>query len=149
MSDTVDAVIVGYLRGRRGMRAKLGIGAILVSVYDAKMDSFPTIAKVGTGLREQGWIKVRKLLDTIKLSQKPPRVRSRIAADVWTEPRYVVTVLADQVSRSPVHTCGLDREGYGLALRFPRVTGEIRDDKSPEDATTVQEIRELYAMQIQ
>ncbi len=46
-----------------------------------------------------------------------------------------------------MHTCGLDREGYSLALRFPRMVVAIRKDKSPEDATTVQEIKELYAMQ--
>jgi DNA ligase-1 len=34
-----------------------------------------------------------------------------------------------------------------MALRFPRVVGFIRDDKSPEDATTVNEIRELHRMQ--
>jgi DNA ligase-1 len=32
----------------------------------------------------------------------------------------------------------------GLALRFPRFTGRWRDDKAPEDATTVQEILDLY-----
>lgn len=107
------------------MRAKLGIGAILVAVYDAKTDSLPTIAKVGSGLTEQGWIQLRESLDLIKLPRKAARVQSRIAADVWTEPRYVVTVLAHQVTRSPVHTCGLDREGYSLALHFPRMVGGI------------------------
>ena len=43
------------------MRARLGIGAILVSVYDAKKDAFPTIAKVGSGFSERGWIELRKL----------------------------------------------------------------------------------------
>ena len=32
--------------------------------------------------------------------------------------------------------------GAGLALRFPRVVGFIRDDKSPEDATMTKEIAE-------
>jgi DNA ligase-1 len=40
------------------------------------------------------------------------------------------------------------RKGYGLALRFPKFTGKTRDDKSPEDATTVEEIVEMYKDQI-
>ncbi len=142
LKDTVDAVIVGYLRGR-GMRARLGIGAILVSAYDANTDTFPTVAKVGSGFSEEEWSKLRTRLDEIKVPAKPPRVVARITPDVWTEPKYVVSILADQVTRSPVHTCGLDENGSGLALRFPRVVGGVRDDKSPEDATTVKEIRQI------
>ena len=32
----------------------------------------------------------------------------------------------------------------GLAMRFPRFTGRWRDDKAPEDATTTQELVELF-----
>jgi ATP-dependent DNA ligase len=46
-----------------------------------------------------------------------------------------------------VHTCAQDEEGIGLALRFPRLVGFIRKDKSPEDATTFKEIKEMFAMQ--
>lgn len=144
LSDTIDAVIVGYMRGR-GWRARLGIGAALVAVHDAKTDTFPTIAKVGSGLSEEEWVALRQALDACRITGKPPRVRSRLTADVWTEPKYVATVLADQITQSPVHTCALDRDGIGLALRFPRFVGGIRDDKSAEQATTVREIQELYA----
>ena len=129
------------------MRARLGIGALLAAVYDAKTDSFKTVGKVGSGLSEENWIKLRKLLDQSAVKDKPARVDSRLIPDVWAEPQYVVTVLADEITRSPIHTCALDESGTGLALRFPRVVGFIRDDKSPEDATTVAEIKKLYAMQ--
>jgi len=39
------------------------------------------------------------------------------------------------------------REGSGLALRFPKFTGKIRDEKGPEDATTVKELVEMYGLQ--
>ena len=146
LSDTVDVVIVGYLRGR-GMRAALKIGALLGAVYDARKDSFQTVAKIGSGLSEENWIKLRRLLDKVKVADKPARLDSRIVPDIWVEPKYVVTVLADEITRSPVHTCAQDKEGVGLALRFPRVVGFIRDDKSPEDATTVKEIVEMCRMQ--
>jgi DNA ligase-1 len=40
------------------------------------------------------------------------------------------------------------REGFGLALRFPKFTGRVRDDKKPEDATTVQELVTMYKKQL-
>jgi DNA ligase-1 len=146
LSDTIDAVVVGYLRGR-GMRARLGIGALLAAVYDAGTDTFQTVAKIGGGPSEEQWIKLRESLDKTKVPARPARVDSRLTPDVWTEPKYVITVLADEITRSPIHTCAQDKGGIGLALRFPRLVGFIRKDKSPEDATTVKEIKEMFAMQ--
>jgi DNA ligase-1 len=146
LSDTVDLVVVGYLRGR-GARARLGIGALLAAVYDKKTDSFKTVGKVGSGLSEKDWVRLRELLDEAAAADKPARVDARLIPDVWVEPQYVITVLADEITRSPIHTCARDESGTGLALRFPRVVGFIRDDKSPEDATTVAEIKKLYGMQ--
>ncbi len=145
LSDTIDAVIVGYFKGR-GHRAQFGIGAILVAVYDKKNDIFKTIAKVGTGFTEEQLKEMKKLLDEIKVDKKPARVMANIEPDVWVEPKYVVTIAADEITRSPFHTCAWDGE-RGLALRFPRIVGWIRTDKAPEDATTEDEIVEMYKMQ--
>jgi DNA ligase-1 len=146
LSDTIDAVLIGYLRGR-GLRARLGIGAVLAAVYDKSRDTFASIAKVGSGLSEENWIKLRKLLDQSRSRQRPARVDSRLQPDVWVEPKYVVTILADEITRSPVHTAAREGSGDGLALRFPRIVGFIREDKSPEDATTVDEIKEMFRLQ--
>ncbi|MBI4214507.1 DNA ligase, partial [archaeon] len=77
----------------------------------------------------------------------PARVDSLYEPDYWVEPRFVVSVNADEITRSPLHTCGRDRDGVGYALRFPRLVSELRSDKRPEDATTVGEIRGMYKMQ--
>ncbi|GBD08498.1 DNA ligase B [Candidatus Thermoflexus japonica] len=146
LSDTIDVVIVGYFRGR-GMRAKFGIGALLGAVYDPDSDTFKTVAKIGSGLTEEEWVRIRELLDQIRTEHRPARVESILEPDVWVEPRYVVTVLADEITRSPVHTCGKADEEPGYALRFPRVVGWIREDKGPEDATTVKEILSMFQMQ--
>jgi len=66
--------------------------------------------------------------------------------DVWFEPGLVVEVLGAELTLSPIHTAawGQLKEDAGLALRFPRFTGRWRDDKSPEDATTVEEVLAMY-----
>jgi DNA ligase-1 len=146
LSDTVDVVLVGYLRGR-GARARLGIGSLLGAVYDPRTDTFQTVGKIGSGLSDENWIKLRQLLDETRVQEKPVRVESRLTPDVWVEPQYVVAVLADEITRSPVHTAGRDETGRGLALRFPRVVGFVRQDKSAEDATTSREIEAMFVQQ--
>ncbi len=146
LSDTVDLVIIGYYVGR-GARAKFGIGSLLAGVYDPDTDAFKTVAKIGSGLTEDEWVKMKGLLDEIKVNSKPSRVISILEPDVWVEPKYVVEVRADEITRSPVHTAGKDGEELGYALRFPRVERFVRIDRRPEDATTVQEILEMYNMQ--
>jgi DNA ligase-1 len=146
LGDTIDVVIVGYLKGR-GMRAKFGIGAVLAAVYDEKADVFKTIAKIGSGFSEENWVKLRKELDKISVKHKPARVDSLITPDVWVEPKYVITVNADEITRSPMHTAGRTEKESGYALRFPRAQGFIRTDKKAEDANTVKEIAEMFGMQ--
>jgi DNA ligase-1 len=144
LQDTIDVVIIGYMKGR-GMRAKFGIGALLGAVYDEKADLFKSVAKIGSGLSEEKWVEIRKLLDKTKTEKKNARVDSILQADVWTSPKYVFTIRADEITRSPIHTAAQE-QGIGLALRFPRVEGWIRDKKA-EDSTSVKELKEMFKLQ--
>jgi DNA ligase-1 len=146
LSDTVDCAVIGYFRGR-GMRAAFGIGALLTAVYDDHNDRFLTIAKIGTGLSEEEWVRMREMLDAIATPRKPARVDALIEPDVWAEPHYVVDLRADEITRSPLHTCGRGSGDVGYALRFPRVKGFVREDRRAEDATTEREILEMYQRQ--
>ena len=69
--------------------------------------------------------------------------------DVWFEPKMVIEVIASEITLSPAHMAGIHsiKEGFGLALRFPKFTGKIRDDKKPEDATSVEELISMYKQQ--
>ena len=54
--------------------------------------------------------------------------------------------MAAELTLSPHHTAGwgILKDDAGLAMRSPRFTGRWRDDKSPEDATTVAEAVGMY-----
>ena len=146
LTDTVDVVIVGYSAGR-GLRAKFGVGTVLAAVYDGRSDTFKTVTKIGSGFSEEELRELKSKLDEISLDHKPARVDSLIEPDVWVEPRYVLTVNADEITRSPMHTCGKEEGTPGYAMRFPRTVGFIRTDKRAEDATTVAEVIELFNQQ--
>lgn len=146
LSDSVDLVLVGYYAGK-GHRARFGIGTVLGAVYDEESDRFKTVSKIGTGFSEEELVRLKEILDEIAVPDRPAQVDSEIAPDVWVVPKYVVTVTADEITRSPNHTAGRDAEGIGYALRFPRVQGFIRADKSEREATTVSEIVAMFDRQ--
>lgn len=149
MADTIDAVVMGYDYGQ-GKRQQFGIGDFLIGVYDLKNDKYLTIAKVGTGLTDDEW---REMKLKCQMSRVPGKagsgsagkskpenyeVSKQMDCDHWVEPRIVVEVLADEITRSPMHTSG-------YALRFPRLVA-FRE-KKPEDSTTVAEIKNMFKLQ--
>jgi DNA ligase-1 len=148
MTDTVDLVVVGAFHGR-GKRAGT-YGALLLAAYNPEKDVFETVTKCGTGFTDEDLAKLPKMLQKHKISHKHPRVQSIIKADVWFEPSVVIEILGAEITLSPIHVCAIDviRKGSGLAIRFPRFTGNYRLDKAAEDATTVEEIVEMYNGQL-
>ncbi|OGE19094.1 DNA ligase [Candidatus Daviesbacteria bacterium RIFCSPLOWO2_02_FULL_43_11] len=152
LQDTIDCVILGYVYGR-GKRAEFGAGALLVGVYDESKDEFVTVSKIGTGLTDIEWREIHQRADKIKVDHKPARVNSILVPSVWIEPKIVIEVLADEITRSPVHTAGMDRTPSassgqaGYALRFPRLVRFREEDRRAEDATTVKELIEMYKLQ--
>ncbi|HVA82702.1 MAG TPA: hypothetical protein VNF06_00890, partial [Candidatus Aquilonibacter sp.] len=95
---------------------------------------------------------LQKVLDKAKIKNKPARVASVVEPDFWVSPKYVVTVRADEITRSPMHMCGLEKmpdgSEVGYALRFPRLVSDgVREDKSEEEATTTKEIIEMFNLQ--
>jgi len=90
------------------------------------------------------------MLKEYLIPHRSSRVDSKMEADVWFDPHTVIEIIASEITLSPLHTCGMNaiREGSGLALRFPKFTGRIRDEKTAEDATTVVEVIGLYKKQL-
>ena len=148
MTDTVDLVVVGGLAGR-GKRAGTW-GALLMAAYDKPTDTFKTVCKLGTGFTDEMLASFPEKFGPHRLEHRHARVDSTMEADAWFEPTTVMEVLGPEITLSPVHTAakGAVREGSGLAIRFPRFTGKWREDKKPEDATTVQEVLDMYRRQL-
>lgn len=135
LTDTIDAVVLGYYYGR-GKRTAFGVGAFLIGIFDEERDTIVTLAKIGTGLSDDQW---RELYTrTEEIQKNPPAQRwsidipDNLMPDVLLAPSLVVEVAADEITKSPLHTAG-------VALRFPRLV-KFRDDKSVQDITTKKEL---------
>jgi DNA ligase-1 len=167
LSDTIDCVILGYIWGR-GKRTEFGAGALLVGVYDEGRDTFVTVSKIGTGLTDDEWRSIKEKTRGLEVESKPRNVESLIVPSVWVRPEIVIEVLADEITRSPIHTAGMDDDmnhesrihstssgqvknqgemGAGYALRFPRLISFRDKDKRATDATSVKELIEMYELQ--
>ncbi len=146
MADSYDLVVVGAMHGR-GKRTGL-YGAILASAYDIDTDTYPTVCKIGTGFTEDMLIEFKKRLEGRITPVRHPKVLSDVEADVWFEPAEVIEVVGDEITVSPTHHAGRGQiSGGGLAIRFPRFTGRWREDKSPDQATTVEELIDAFVQQ--
>jgi DNA ligase-1 len=145
--DTFDLVIVGAYAGR-GMRAGM-YGSVLCASFNPEKDVYQTVCRMGSGFSEKELVGLPARLADVVSARPPARVMvaRQIQPDVYFSPRYVLEILAAEITKSPVHTCGWDeREKRGLSLRFPRFV-RWRPDKSPEQTTTVPEIIGMYRMQ--
>ena len=148
LADTLDLVIVGALHGRGRRVGKYG--ALLLAAYDRDKDIFRSVSKVGTGFTDEHLDQFYQQLERHVIHQKHARVDTGMDMNVWFEPAIVIEIVASEITLSPSHTAAKDalKAGYGLALRFPKFTGKIRDDKEPEDATDVDEVVTMYRRQL-
>ncbi|MDQ6985446.1 MAG: ATP-dependent DNA ligase [Candidatus Dojkabacteria bacterium] len=150
--DTLDVVILGYYNGR-GQRAKFGIGALLAGVYDAETDSYYSVGKVGSGIKDDDFEKIVADLKKIEVADKPDGVvvEKQLFPDTWVEPKIIMEIDADEITRSPSHTAARgvkstvkkDDSTRGLSIRFPRMKIWNRDKDYP---TTVSELVRMYEL---
>jgi DNA ligase 1 len=87
------------------------------------------IGKVSTGLKE----KEEEGLSFKELTKKlKPLIKSEHGRDVEIKPEIVVTVIYQNIQKSPTYSSG-------YALRFPRIT-RLRPDRSVEDIASLHEV---------
>jgi DNA ligase-1 len=139
VADTIDAVVLGYDRGE-GKRSGFGIGGFLIGVWDEKKDKLLTVAKIGTGLTDEEWRKLKIRTQKLEIKTKPENfeVEKQMNCDVWVRPEIVVEIKCDEITKSPMHTSG-------YALRFPRLVS-FREMKVADIATKA-EVERLFNLQ--
>ncbi len=145
--DSFDLVVVGAFYGMGKRAGKYG--ALLMAAFNHDTGMYSTVCKLGTGFDDAFLDELPEMLDPYKSEKRPLSVDSKMVPDVWFEPTLVLEVTGAEISVSPIHTAasGIEGEDSGIAIRFPRFTGRVRNDRGPDQATTVEEIEEMYRLQ--
>jgi len=148
MADSIDVVPIGAYFGK-GKRTG-AFGAFLLAIYDSDAEEFQTVCKAGTGFSDEDLSTHHSFFKDhiVPYAESNYNVSEKMKPDVWLEACQVWEIRAADLSISPVHTSamGVKADGKGIGLRFPRFL-RIREDKSPEEATSVDQIVEMFEAQ--
>jgi DNA ligase-1 len=125
---TIDCVIVAADHGSG--RRQGWLSNYHLTVLDGS-GGFVPVGKTFKGLTDQEFTSMTARLKELKIGDDGYTVAVR--------PEVVVEVAFNEIQRSPQYSSG-------FALRFARVV-RIRDDKSPQQATTLAEVKSLYERQ--
>ncbi|MEM2660426.1 MAG: ATP-dependent DNA ligase [Nitrososphaeria archaeon] len=125
--DTIDAVIVAAERGH-GKRAEI-FSDYVFSIWDNNV--LKTIGKAYSGLTDKELLEMNERLKELTVKDEGWRLIVR--------PEIVIEVAFNGIQKSSRHESG-------FALRFPRIK-RIRDDKSIEEADTIEKVRAIYERQ--
>lgn len=145
IADSADLVVLGAFYGTGKMGNRFSI--FLMGCYDEKLKVWKTVTKVHGGLDDATMEKMHKqispLMEPFNSNKKLPQWiqidRSLIPDALTTDPfkMPVFEIVAAEFTDSDVHTAN------SISMRFPRIT-KIRKDKSPKEATTLDELTHLY-----
>lgn len=129
--EPLDLVIVAaeYGYGRRHD----WLSDYYLAAKDEKTGKFLPVGKTFKGLTDEEIINVTQQLKKLTIRDEHRRVT--------VIPKIVVEVAYNEIQKSPKYECG-------MALRFARIT-RVRDDKTPEEADSIQKVQEIYRKQFE
>jgi len=143
LQDSIDVVCIGALKGSGKRTGKYA--SIVVGTYNKITGKYESLSKVGSGFADSVLNEMNIKFKI--LNKKPDNVVAGWTPDFWFLPEYVMEIIGDEFTLSPSYSCAKDtfEKGRGISLRFPRFK-KWRDDKNIIDATTTQEIIEMYKL---
>lgn len=127
--EPLDLVIVGAEWGYG--RRHNWLSDYYLAARNAETGRFMVVGKTFKGLTDEEFVQMTKRLKELIIKKQPH--------GVVVVPKIVVQVAYNEIQKSPKYECG-------MALRFARIK-RIREDKSPEEADTIQSVREIYERQ--
>ncbi|CCK69478.1 DNA ligase (ATP) CDC9 KNAG_0C03740 [Huiozyma naganishii CBS 8797] len=146
VGDSLDLCVLGAYFGR-GKRTG-NYGGFLLGCYNQDTGEFETACKIGTGFSDEVLQQLHERLKStvIDLPKATYVFDPSAEPDVWFEPTLLFEVLTADLSLSPVYKAGSSTYDKGVSLRFPRFL-RLREDKGVEDATSSEQIVEMYENQ--
>ncbi|WP_456369351.1 ATP-dependent DNA ligase [Geoglobus sp.] len=126
--ETLDLVVVGGEWGE-GKRSNL-ISSFELACLD-EYGNLLRVGKVATGFTDEDLEELTELFR--------PEIEYQEGKKIVFRPKYVFEVAYQEIQKSPKYESG-------YALRFPRFV-RLRDDKSVEEADTIERVARLYEMQ--
>jgi len=129
--EPLDLVIVAAEYGY-GRRHKW-LSDYHLAARDKDTGEFLELGKTFKGLTDQEMEEMTNRLKKMAVEDK--------GYMVVVSPKIVVEVAYNEIQESPRYKCG-------MALRFARIA-KIRDDKSPDEADTLQRVRQIYEKQFE
>ncbi|KAK1085847.1 ATP-dependent DNA ligase Cdc17 [Friedmanniomyces endolithicus] len=151
--DSLDLVVLGAYYGK-GKRTSV-YGAFQLACWNPNTQNYETVCNIGTGFSEVLLAELHEILSPLVIDRAKPfydhSTGKNDQPDVWFEPRFVWEVKTADLTLSPRYRAasaefGSDGTHKGVSLRFPRFI-RVRDDKKPEDATSSQQVAEMYRRQ--
>ena len=148
VGDSLDVVPIG---GWWGNGRKAGwYSPVLLAVYNPDSECLESFCKCMSGFTDVEYAElVRSFAPRVIPRPKPYYVvDEQLTPTVWFDADRVWEVRGADLTISPKHSAakGLVDDAKGISLRFPRFI-RVREDKAVEDATSSQQIAELYRMQ--
>ena len=129
LMETLDLVVIGAEWGY-GRRTNY-MGSFTLACHDPDTGRFLPMGKVGTGINDEQLAELTETFSNLIVIES--------GMEIELKPEVVFEIAFEEIQKSTNYDSG-------FALRFPRLVN-VRDDKSPDEADTLQRIESIYSAQ--